>query len=113
LALALDAYAYYGLKVTLEEPDDMYGLDYLLEDLEERMAPSQPRIITLFPHEWGGKEMEETITAALARRKLDHPEKSKGLTPEELAALGRVSRKSVMNLVAPGKQASSNETRTV
>ena len=104
LALALNAYAYYGLKLTPNEPDDIHGLDYFLEDLEERMAPSHPKTITLFPHEWGGKEMEETITAALARRKLDHPEKSKGLTPEELAALARVSRKSVMNLVAPGKQ---------
>ena len=103
LALALDAYAYYGLKLNIEEPDDSHDLFMFLDDLEERNSPSFPEVITLFPHEWGGMEMEQTIAAALARRKLDHPHTREGLTPDELAALARVSRKSIMNLIAPGK----------
>jgi hypothetical protein len=61
LALALDAYAYYGLKLVIEEPNNTHDLDTFLDDL------------AWFPYEWGDKEMEQTLTAALARRKLDHP----------------------------------------
>src|SRR6266481_2150213 len=39
LALALDADAYYGLKLVLEEPHDFHGLDQFLEDLEEIEQP--------------------------------------------------------------------------
>jgi hypothetical protein len=95
-ALALEAYAYYGLKLTIEEPD-ANGLDDLLDDL----AATPERMFTLFPRAWGGsKEMEQTITAALARRKLDHPELG-GMTAEELAALVRLPRKNIVNLLAP------------
>jgi len=41
----------------------------------------------------------------LARRTIDHQAKGKGLKPEELAALARVSRKTVMNLLAPSTAA--------
>jgi hypothetical protein len=88
LALALRAYAYYGL--ILNDVDVLEFLDMVRHDL--------------IPRQWGAiDEMEQTITAALARQRLDHPERSEALTPEELAALARVSRKSIMNLVAPGK----------
>ena len=58
----------------------------------------------LIPRQWGySDEMEQTIIAALARQRLRSSEQSKALTPDELAALARVSRKSMMNLIAPGK----------
>jgi hypothetical protein len=95
LALALDAYAYYGLKV---DEDDFHGLEEFLDDTEEKRH-------ALFPREWGlDEKMEQTITAAFARRKLDHPEKTKGLTPEELAALVCLPRKNIVNLLAPANR---------
>jgi hypothetical protein len=91
LALALRAYAYYGLLLNA----DVFDVREFLELVE----------LSFFPRQWGhDQETEQTIIAAFARLKLDHPERSKGLTPEELATLARVSRKSVMNLVAPGKR---------
>ena len=97
LALALDAYAYYGLKLKIDE-HDFHGLDYFLEDSEERRY-------ALFPREWGRDEkMEQTVTAAFARRKLDFPEKAEGLIPEELAALVRLPRKNIVNLLAPANR---------
>ena len=47
--------------------------------------------------------MEQTITAALARRKLDNP-KAGGMTAEELAALVKLPRKNIVNLLAPANQ---------
>lgn len=104
LALALRAYAYYGLLLSTDGFDVMEFLEHVE--------------LSFFPRQWGhDKETEQTITAAFARLKLDHPEKSKALTPEELATLARVSRKSVMNLVAPGKggvlQKDSNDLITI
>ena len=98
LALALRAYAYYGLKLRVEEPHDFNGLEDFLNDWEQESG-------RLFPREWIPKEMEETITAAVARRKLDFPQNDEGgITPDELAALARVSRKSIMNLLAPSNR---------
>ena len=56
-----------------------------------------------FDADEGGKENEDrqTIVAATARQTLDRDYPDNGLTPEELAALARVSRKSIMNLLAP------------
>jgi hypothetical protein len=51
---------------------------------------------SLFPRDWCGKEAEQTIKAALARRKLDEPKPGDTMTPDELAALARVNRKSIM-----------------
>jgi hypothetical protein len=103
LALALDAYAYYGLKLMIEEPHDTHDLDTFLDDLAERTAQPHPAI-GLFPREWGGdKAMEQTLTAALARRKLDHPSVG-AITPEELAALVDLPRKNIVNLLAPKKR---------
>jgi hypothetical protein len=99
LALALNAYAYYGLKL-MTEPGDPQGLDGFLADFQERTALLSP-VYALFPYEWGGRSMEQTITAALARQKLDHPELG-GITPEELAALVKLPRKNIVNL-APKK----------
>jgi hypothetical protein len=88
LALALRAYAHYGILVEDEDIGDAFDA-FLIKS-------------NFFPREWGwDKEMDETISAAVARHKLDETHES--LTPDELAALARVSRKSVMNLVAPGK----------
>jgi hypothetical protein len=103
LALALDAYAYYGLKPMAEEPHDFHGLDDFLDDLVERTAPPPLGDITLFPHEWTDRSMEQTTIAALARRKLDHPEVG-AMTPEELAALVKLPRKNIVNLLAPANR---------
>jgi hypothetical protein len=103
LALALDAYAYYGLKLVIEERDETHELDTFLDDLAERTRPPHSQI-RLFPHEWGGDNaMEQTLTAALARRKLDHPSVG-AITPEELAALVKLPRKNIVNLLAPKKR---------
>jgi hypothetical protein len=81
--LALRAYADYGL---------MLGEDIFTFILDR------------FPPHWlqmpGMEDMNRIITAAQARRKLDEQE---SVTPDELAALARVSRKNIMNLAAPGK----------
>src|SRR6266404_5730106 len=58
IALELRAYAYFGLKLKLNDP----GVDEFLDHMESGF----------FPREWGGDpETESTITAAYARRKLD------------------------------------------
>jgi hypothetical protein len=89
LALAFRAYADYGL--LLEGNDDFHGIGDLMSGM-----------LQFFPRQWGlDEEMDRTITAAVGRWKLDYAHE--GLTPDELAALARVSRKSVMNLIAPGK----------
>jgi len=97
LALNLDAYAYYGLKLpTAEESRGVHDLDGFLEDRTSK-------IVTLFPREWDGGVMEQTITAALARRKLDYP-KTGPMTPDELAALVKRPRKNIVNLLAPANR---------
>ena len=92
-AIALRAYAYYGLVVRKEEIDVFSFLDVLEE--------------SFIPRQWGNDdETEQTIHAALGRRKLDYKTlgyKLEGLRPEELAALAELNRKSIMNLIAPGK----------
>jgi hypothetical protein len=109
LALALDAYAYYGLELQLESD----AFESILLDFDE--TPRLPGWLYSFPRDWAGNEMKQTITAAIARRKLDDPKRSKALTPEELAALARVSRKSIMNLLSAGKvlQKDSDDRITV
>jgi hypothetical protein len=100
LGLALEAYAYYGLKLELEESNGTHTIDLFLEDLRD--AKVHPGRLSLFPLEWSGKEMEQTINAALAREKLDFPEIG-GMTPEELAALVKLPRKNIVNLLAPNQ----------
>jgi len=81
--------------LVLNIDDNFHGVFEFLEHVKNHF----------FPRQWGfDPEMQQTITAAFARLKLDYPEQSEALTPEELAALARVGRKSVMNLVAPGKR---------
>ena len=95
LALALDAYAYYGLKL---EDDDFHGLGDFLVEFANRtdLVP-----YALFPLEWGGRSMDQTIAAAIARQKLDHPAIGEAMTAEELAALVKLPRKNIVNLLAP------------
>jgi hypothetical protein len=93
LAQALDAYAYYGLKLD----EDFNDLDYILEDFENREGLP----FALFPHEWGGRAMDQTLAAAVARRKLDRSAVGVALTAEELAALVKLPRKNIVNLLAP------------
>jgi len=96
LALALRAYAYYGLMLEMDESEDVHGLQAFLEHAE----------MDLIPIRWGGdEETERTIEAALARRKLDW-NSAEGLSPEELAALVGLRRKNIVNLLAPAKRAS-------
>jgi hypothetical protein len=92
LDLALRAYAYYGLKT--DAYYDAWDLDAILESWDSDLG-------SLFPREWCGKEQQQAIMAALARRKLDEPKHGDTITPDELAALVHVSRKSIMNLLAP------------
>jgi hypothetical protein len=96
LDLALRAYAYYGIKL-VQEPLEL-GLDEFLEDWDSKLG-------SLFPRDWCGEEQKKTIMAALARRKLDEPKHGDTITPEELAALAGVDRKSIMNLLAPSNRA--------
>jgi hypothetical protein len=87
-ALALSAYADYGLILEFPKEDEISGeniFDFILDRLDR------------FPRHWVN---ERIIIAAQAREKLDQNE---SVTPDELAALARVSRKSIMNLAAPGK----------
>jgi hypothetical protein len=92
LDLALRAYAYYGLKLELEQ-SKFYSLEEFLEQWESDWS--------LIPREWCAPEQQQAIMAALARRKLDGPKHGETITPDELAALARVGRKSIMNLLAP------------
>lgn len=92
LALALRAYAYYGLKLKM---DDVHGLDTFLERVETGHVPVR----------WGGdEETERTVVAVFARSKLDWGS-TEGLTPEELADLAGLGRKNIVNLLAPAKRA--------
>jgi len=87
-ALALSAYADYGLILQFPKEDEVYEggiFDFILDRLDR------------FPRHWVD---DRIIIAAQAREKLDQNE---SVTPDELAALARVSRKSIMNLAAPGK----------
>jgi hypothetical protein len=88
LALALSAYADYGLILQFPKEDEISGEDIFNLILDR---------LDSFPPHWVN---ERIIIAAQAREKLDQHE---SVTPDELAALGRVSRKSIMNLAAPGK----------
>jgi hypothetical protein len=96
--LALRAYAYYGLLLQFPKEDEVSDDVFSFLDC--------------FPRQWlipppldegnvpGAEDMNATFVAAEAREKLDNHE---SVTPDELAALARVSRKSIMNLAAPGK----------
>jgi hypothetical protein len=88
-ALALEAYADYGLILQFPKEDEVSGediFDFILERLDR------------FPRHWVN---DRIIIAAQARWKLDQNE---SVTPDELAELAGVSRKSIMNLAAPGKE---------
>ncbi|MEY9722162.1 hypothetical protein ABIA22_004716 [Sinorhizobium fredii] len=89
--LAVRAYAFYGLK--LEDADlEPHDWEAFLDEADSGRLPLQ----------WlRDEEAKRSLTAARARLKLDHPEWLIGLSAEELAALARVSRKSVMNQLAP------------
>jgi hypothetical protein len=97
LDLAVRAYAYYGLKLKVDEPHDFWGLDSVLDDWDCELGST-------FPRDWCAEEEKRAIMAALARRKLDEPKHGETITPDELAALARVSRKSIFNLLAPSNR---------
>jgi hypothetical protein len=101
LALAFRAYAYYGLLLDdgIDGPGAVLG-EWLSYPCEASSYADHPYLS--FCRQWIDRETDDTISAAVGRWKLDHKTHG-GLTPEELAALARVSRKSVMNLIAPGK----------
>lgn len=103
-AAALSALPIFKYDLALRAYAD-YGLLLLGEDIFTF-------ILDRFPPHWlqmpGVEYMNRIITAAQARRKLDDhesltPDQRESVTPDELAALARVSRKSIMNLAAPGK----------
>src|ERR1700730_363933 len=99
--LALRAYADYGLLLQIPE-DGIRGEDifyFILERFPRHWIMPQTLFDEGFVQPWA-EDMSRIITAAQARRKLDEHE---SVTPDELAALARVSRKSIMNLAAPGK----------
>jgi hypothetical protein len=101
--LALRAYADYGLLLQFPKEDEVVGEgEDIFHLILERFPPHWIKLQTsdedIVPNT---QAMSRIITAAQARRKLDEHE---SVTPEELAALARVSRKSIMNLAAPGKE---------
>lgn len=89
--LALRAYAFYGLK--LDDADlETHDWEAFVEQEDLAMLPPQ----------WlRDEDFKRSFAAVRARQKLDHPEWPVGLTADELAALAGVSRKSVLNLLAP------------
>lgn len=98
--LAVRAYAFYGLKL---EAADLEPHDWEAFVEQEDLA--------MLPPQWlRDEDLKRSFAAARARQKLDHPEWPTGLTAEELAALAGVSRKSVLNLLAP-KSGGTFETR--
>jgi hypothetical protein len=117
LALALRAYAYYGLEEKddpygrLGEKNNVFGLGRFLDEVGIR----DENLPEFFPIEWGGDdETTKTIAAALARQKLDH-DLDDGLKIEELAALARINQKTIKNLTAPssGSGLRLNEHRRI
>jgi hypothetical protein len=116
-ALAVRAYAYYGLMMPdwLDRPE--YNLDEYL-DLFGRgffsggyFSKSNDELYERHGEDETQDRLSVTIRAAEGRWTLDHAVErasnqthgeGNGLTPEWLAALARVSRKSIMNLLAPG-----------
>jgi hypothetical protein len=89
--LGMRAYAYYGLKFDSPE-ETVHDMDAFLDSVK----------LGVFPQWWlRDDEVRQAIHAVFARRKLDFPERGEGLTADELAALARVSRKSIANLLAP------------
>jgi len=111
-ALGVRAYAYYGLL-----PDWLDGPDYTLDEYLDLFGRGffSGGFFTKSNDELYEDETQDrlsvTIRAAQGRWTLDHAVErasnqtygeGNGLTPEELAALARVSRKSIMNLLAPG-----------
>ena len=99
-AFGVRAYAYYGVwPHWLDSPDRDFG-EYLSAFGRGMFAAGW----SLFGNETPDDndiDDRRAIIAAFARQKLDPPI-DYGLTPDELAALARVSRKSIMNLLAPG-----------
>jgi hypothetical protein len=115
-ALGVRAYAYYGLM-----PDWLNGPDYTLYEYLALFgsgffsggffSTSNDEVYEPPGEVETQDRLSVTIRAAQGRWTLDlaaervsnqtHRERN-GLTPEELAALARVSRKSIMNLLAPG-----------
>jgi hypothetical protein len=96
-ALALSAYADYGLILQFPKEDGILEVD--IWEFINRV----PRwaIQPAWAEGVRGVNKYRGIIAAQARRKLDQHE---SVTPDELAALARVRRKSIMNLAAPGKE---------
>ena len=86
LALALRAYAFYGL---LLKVDDFHDVFDFISHVQVGFLPSE------WIHDEDG---ERTILAALARWKLDHRDAG-NLTPDELAALVGLRRKNIVNLL--------------
>jgi hypothetical protein len=98
--LALRAFADYGLLLQFPKEDEIQEdiFTFILDRFPRHWIMPQTWVEGIV-HPWA-EDMNRIITAAQARRKLDEHE---SVTPEELAALARVSRKSIMNLAAPGK----------
>ncbi|AJC79805.1 hypothetical protein IE4803_CH02616 [Rhizobium etli bv. phaseoli str. IE4803] len=100
LYLAVRAYAFYGLK--LEDSNRAADWETFLDMADLGMTTQS----------WlRDEEAKRSFSAARARLKLDHPEWLAGLSADEVAALAGVSRKSVMNLLAP-KSGGTFQTRT-
>jgi hypothetical protein len=95
--IALNAYAYWGL-----HPDPMGTfVDLESEDVGpiEAFVLKAREFLNAVPPTWGTTEnLTRTVLAAEARELLDS---GFDITPEQLAALARVSIKSIRNLVTP------------
>jgi len=100
LFVELSAYAFWGLR-----PDSHFfgvkpeaGEDYI--ELIARLVGLGRSLLDFTPPGWGApRDLANTILAAEARLCTDTDE---DLTPPQLAALARLSLKSIKNLLAPG-----------
>ncbi len=96
--VGLNAYAFYGLRPSI----GMLDAGEAAEDLGKAVEACVLRgraLLDAVPPGWDkGPEMTRTILAAEGRLRLDQ---GHGVSPEQLAALGRLSVKSVRNMLTP------------
>ena len=93
----LHAFAFYGLRPSsrLMEAED----DEDLADAITRTVGKMRAFLDAAPAGWANlSDVEDTVAAAEARIRLDT---GRNVTPEQLAALAKVSVKSIKNLLAP------------
>jgi hypothetical protein len=95
--VSLNAFAFWGLRPELE----FFGIPAKgdLSEPIQRFVEIGKALLDAVPTGWGEvSEIKRTVLAAEARLRIDT---DRGITPEQLAALARVSLKTIKNLLTP------------